>query len=193
MQLPSDILEHIALINPETYRLMLHVPPFARRTVRNNVYYRRHFTILTTAHRYQQQYTLMGLLHRDDDLPAVTCTNCLTEDSNCYKCYKLTQCNDNTRCKLHAKCDICPSYAFRCPQCSHNCCKCLISRAEWFRHGERHRDGDKPAIVWLNNSEEYWHNGRPHRDGGKPAFIQQDGYREWWIDGQMIDTRDRTA
>lgn len=61
-----------------------------------------------------------------------------------------------------------------------------IKVEEWYIHGERHRDGDKPALISFGDRM-WYKNGRPHRlvtDG--PAFIQYDGRVEWWEDGVRI-------
>lgn len=33
------------------------------------------------------------------------------------------------------------------------------SSESWFKNGERHRDGDKPAVIFSNGSKEQWSNG----------------------------------
>ena len=30
----------------------------------------------------------------------------------------------------------------------------------WWREGQRHRDGDEPAVVWANGSREWWREGK---------------------------------
>ena len=53
----------------------------------------------------------------------------------------------------------------------------------WWRDGERHRDGDLPAVEWSNGSKEWFFNGKHHRDGDKPAIERTDGFKKWYRDG----------
>lgn len=44
----------------------------------------------------------------------------------------------------------------------------------YYKDGELHREGDKPAAIWYNLKgtvacESYFQNGKHHRDGGKAA------------------------
>ena len=48
---------------------------------------------------------------------------------------------------------------------------------EWFRNGQLHREGNKPAYIkyYENGKKEYetwWKNGQRHREGDKPAWIE---------------------
>ena len=47
--------------------------------------------------------------------------------------------------------------------------------------GKLHRDGDKPAVVYSNGTQEWWVNGQRHRDNGLPAIVRADGHQEWWV------------
>jgi predicted lipoprotein with Yx(FWY)xxD motif len=51
---------------------------------------------------------------------------------------------------------------------------------EWYKHGRRHRDGDLPAIIKSNGSQEWYKYGEKHRDGDKPAVVRADGTQEWY-------------
>ena len=53
----------------------------------------------------------------------------------------------------------------------------------WYKDGELHRAGDKPAIEWANGDREWYKDGKLHRDGGKPAVEFADGDRYWYKDG----------
>jgi hypothetical protein len=56
----------------------------------------------------------------------------------------------------------------------------------WCKNGKIHRDGDKPAIIYADGSKAWWKNDKRHRDGGKPAIIYADGTKEWWVNGKQI-------
>jgi len=48
----------------------------------------------------------------------------------------------------------------------------------WYKHGLRHRDGDKPAAI-SSDGEYFWYqNGLLHREGDKPAIIHVNGTME---------------
>ncbi len=56
------------------------------------------------------------------------------------------------------------------------------TQQEWYSHGVRHRDGDKPAFIDTNVHapiEEYWVDGKLHRDGVNPAIINNN--TKWWF------------
>lgn len=71
---------------------------------------------------------------------------------------------------------------------------------EWWRHGLKHRDGDKPAIIASHSEnwperikhieEQWWTDGKRNRANGQPAVIARDGeeksdrvyFKEWWVD-----------
>ena len=45
MELPLELIEMIAMVNLESYRVLLAIPAFARMAIgKRNVVYRRHFT-----------------------------------------------------------------------------------------------------------------------------------------------------
>lgn len=56
----------------------------------------------------------------------------------------------------------------------------------WEKKGIRHRDGDKPAIIFANGSKFWYRDGLLHRDGDKPAVVYLDGQKEWWTFGSFI-------
>ena len=87
-------------------------------------------------------------------------------------------------------------------------------REEWWYHGERWREDDKPHLIirgdqyWLcdpdpdgrdnihriggpaviraDGTEEYYEFNRKHRDNGLPAVIRPDGSVEYWVRGKQI-------
>ena len=56
----------------------------------------------------------------------------------------------------------------------------------WYKNGKIHRDGDKPAVMGVNGTKMWYKNGLLHRGGGKPAIILPSGTKEWWKNGQFI-------
>jgi hypothetical protein len=61
----------------------------------------------------------------------------------------------------------------------------------WYQHGERHRDGDLPAVVRSDGSQLWWKHGKKHRDGDLPAVVRPDGRQEWWVEGRKQSVLDR--
>ena len=55
---------------------------------------------------------------------------------------------------------------------------------EWFIHGKRHRDHDQPAVI-APFYETWWINGQKHRENGFPARICIDGFKEWYVHGKI--------
>lgn len=55
---------------------------------------------------------------------------------------------------------------------------------EWWWHGKKHREGDKPAVIFSSGTQEWWLNGQRHREGDQPAAISAFGTQEWWFNGQ---------
>jgi hypothetical protein len=43
---------------------------------------------------------------------------------------------------------------------------------EWWFHGMRHREKNKPAIEYIDGSKEWWFHGMRHREKNKPAVIR---------------------
>lgn len=50
----------------------------------------------------------------------------------------------------------------------------------WYRHGQRHRDGDLPAEIMCDGSTTWYRDGHVHRDGDLPARIDADGGMVWY-------------
>lgn len=54
---------------------------------------------------------------------------------------------------------------------------------KWYKHGELHRDGDRPVVVFANGEKEWRKGGVLHRGRNKPAAIRADGTRVWYLHG----------
>ena len=52
----------------------------------------------------------------------------------------------------------------------------------WYQHGKLHRDNDQPATIWADGVQEWYQHGRKHRIRG-PAVINTDGSEEFWEEG----------
>jgi len=59
-----------------------------------------------------------------------------------------------------------------------------ITGLYWDKNDLRHRDGDKPAIIWADGGLRWYQNGKEHRNGDKPAWIGADGSLIWYQNGQ---------
>jgi hypothetical protein len=66
-----------------------------------------------------------------------------------------------------------------------------LNRMVWYKNGDIHRDGDKPAVI--GDKEQHWYKeGLLHRSDDKPAVI--DGYyRGWFRNGLRHRTGDKPA
>jgi len=53
----------------------------------------------------------------------------------------------------------------------------------WYRHGERHRLNNSPAMVLANGDQHWFLNGKLHRVGD-PARIYASGLIEYWLNGK---------
>jgi hypothetical protein len=67
------------------------------------------------------------------------------------------------------------------------------SGREWYKSGLRHRDGDRPAIEYVNGRQEWFREGKRHRDEDKPAVIHADGSAEWFCEGECHRDDDKPA
>jgi hypothetical protein len=47
-----------------------------------------------------------------------------------------------------------------------------------------HREGDEPAIEYINGWKEWRIMGALHREGGLPARVLPEGDKEWWVNGE---------
>lgn len=67
---------------------------------------------------------------------------------------------------------------------------------EYFTHNKRHRNGEKPAVIWYNGDFEYWVNGKLHRLGGKPACkrnLDECNIKAWYENGKPHRENDLPA
>ncbi len=112
----------------------------------------------------KQEWFKDGVLHRDDDLPAVIHSDGTQEWRQ--------------HGKLHRDGDK-PAYVR------------ADGTREWWQHGKFHREADSPAVIYSNGTREWYKNGNKHRDNALPAVFYADGSREWWIDGVFIGKSDK--
>lgn len=54
----------------------------------------------------------------------------------------------------------------------------------WRLNNKYHRDGDLPAIEYINGAKVWYQYGKQHRDGDMPAYENVDGYKSWWQHGE---------
>ena len=59
--------------------------------------------------------------------------------------------------------------------------------------GEYHRDGDRPAVIYADGSQEWWWHGEHHRDGDRPATVRANGQQEWFQHGELHRDNDLPA
>jgi len=67
------------------------------------------------------------------------------------------------------------------------------SQQDWYCRGKRHRDGDLPAVVLAAGSQYWYTHGKKHRDGDLPAVVDADGHQEWWQHGKLHRRHDLPA
>ena len=58
----------------------------------------------------------------------------------------------------------------------------------WYQHDELHRDDDQPAIINSNGTQVWYQHDQLHRDGDQPAIIYHNGKKEWWQHGVEYHT-----
>lgn len=57
----------------------------------------------------------------------------------------------------------------------------------WYKNGQIHRDGDKPAVIYIDGSKLWLKNGEVHRDGDQPAVIYVgSGMQFWYKNGRRV-------
>jgi len=56
----------------------------------------------------------------------------------------------------------------------------------WHKNGQLHREKDKPAVEWRSGTKSWYKNGLRHRDGDKPAKTYSDGTKIWYKNGKFI-------
>jgi len=65
--------------------------------------------------------------------------------------------------------------------------------AFYYKEGKIHRDGDKPAVIYPDGSAFYYKEGKIHRDGDKPAVIYSDGSVFYYKEGKLHREGDKPA
>ncbi len=64
---------------------------------------------------------------------------------------------------------------------------------QFYKNGQLHRDGDKPAVIWTDGTQKFYKNGQLHRDGDKPAVIGSNGSQQFYKNGQRQRDGDKPA
>lgn len=99
-----------------------------------------------------------GLLHRDDNLPAIECKN---GDKYWYQ-----------NGLLHRDWDL-PARVS------------VNGNNVWYQNGEIHRDGDQPAVTYPIFGKWWYRDGLLHRDGDKHAIEYANGSKTWYKYGNV--------
>ena len=63
----------------------------------------------------------------------------------------------------------------------------------WYKHGQLHRDEDKPAVEYPSGYKEWHKNGKSHRDEDKPAVVYPSGTKMWYKQGKLHRDNDKPA
>ena len=72
-------------------------------------------------------------------------------------------------------------------------CPDRIKAQYWYKHGERHREGDNPAVILADGTREWHKNGMLCREGDQPAVIMGDGNEFWYKKGLLHRDGDKPA
>ncbi len=51
--------------------------------------------------------------------------------------------------------------------------------------GQKHRDGDLPAVESRDGRKVWYQNGKIHRDGDQPAYVDAAGTKHWFRNNQL--------
>ncbi len=116
----------------------------------------------------EEHYTLDGMLHREDDLPADIE---VFHDRRIHLYYKFGV--------LHRDGDL-PAVTRIISRCEKD-----EYEYEYYKHGVMHRDGDLPAYIILDFVEMWYKNGKRHRENNLPALICKNPERNcWYFEGK---------
>ena len=63
----------------------------------------------------------------------------------------------------------------------------------WYQNGKRHRNDDKPAIVFSDGTRHWYRNDKLHRDNDKPAVVCDNGDMFWYRDGKFMREDNKPA
>jgi hypothetical protein len=162
--LPLEILIHLGTsLDIKGYSALIKtVRLFGLATLdpKFNRQFRQLFTVKTICPDGSTQWTLNGMLHREDGPVVVWASG--------YKCW-------HRYGLLHRE----DGPAIEWPD----------GTKSWWREGKRHRE-DGPAIEWADGSKEWWIDGSHHREDGShhredgPAFEWPDGTKVWYREGR---------
>jgi hypothetical protein len=53
----------------------------------------------------------------------------------------------------------------------------------WYQNGKKHRNNDKPSIIYTNGTMIWYKYGILHRNNDKPAIVLGNGDRYWYQNG----------
>jgi hypothetical protein len=106
-----------------------------------------------------KKWYINGILHRDNNLPAI-------EYANGNKAWYV---NGDRRCIGGKETMIIDQYGNK----------------EWYNiNGRLHRDNDLPAVESFDGDKQWYINGKSHRDNDLPAFENLSGYKAWYENGK---------
>ena len=216
--LPLEILVHIGLESPRSWRAMLAISPFARWTLSSHARLLRKTFITIKDDWSGKSFYLLCELHNFDDLPACDYVCDIENDAPDFK----IELRQHTlkwyqRGFLHRDDGPAVTKKTKIQRLNKNKSgaphKCISSKyQEWYQRGRLHRD-DGPAIISISNGsscfrgkkpcdndspvsvekkiKQYWYRrGFLHRDDDLPAVIYSDGTQEWWQNGLRFRAND---
>lgn len=135
--------------------------------------------------RYHRKWYKNGLLHRDNDEPAIVKGN--------KKEWFLNGIHDRVN-NLPAVCEFNKKMWFKDGQLhSINDHPAIIngSRQEWYNKNKLHRNNDLPAVI--DKDIQMWYiDGKLHRNFDQPALIDRDK-KEWYFKGKLHRKNDKPA
>ena len=117
---------------------------------------KNHFTEYRVNEYRGQKWYFNGILHREDDKPALIISN---RGQSWYY-------NARLRYKYYDHTNI------------------PITQEWWFK-GKLHRENDKPAIITSDGYKVWYFNDKIHRDNDKPAVIYGDGTKNWYLNNKL--------
>ena len=115
---------------------------------------------------FKQMWYKNGLLHRDNDLPAII-----------YDSGTQIWCQNG---KKHRFNDLPTEIWLDCTEI-------------WYQKGKLHRENDLPALIKPNGVQAWYQNGQYHRDNDLPALIRPDGCKGWYQRGLIHRDNDLPA
>ena len=67
------------------------------------------------------------------------------------------------------------------------------SISRWYWHGEKHRGGDLPAVVYPTDDKFWYRYDKLHRDGDLPAIVYCSGNKHWYWNDERHRGYDKPA